>query len=549
MWAKTQGVSGPGVSVRYAQTAPSVIVWQSPRLVGTADWTPLTVTFTAPGDTVSGRVDVLWDFSAGDRAWIDDVRLECPACPAATPTPTATNTATPTATVTATATRVPGPNLLQNPSFETLSGGFPANWQQRSTAFADTTVTHGGTTSLRLEGPSSGSATTYSFQTLPLVPSQTYTLSGWVKTQSVSGAGVLLRYAQLTPVVIVWPGSQVNGTVDWTPLAITFTAPADTASGRVDVLWTFNPGDQAWVDDLRLECLTCPAVTPTPISTATATRTATPTPDLTSPPSPTATATALPTLEGTSTLTATPTPTESPTSTATAAGSATPDASATPTATMERTSTPTATATASATLTGATATRTATVTPTATQTGGTAMSTPRPRPENRLDVSFRRITQAEREGRISQEQGLIYRLHAIFRDPALPAEFAAPPDVPRALFSSPYTAAVLHDAEQLPPAARDRVLDEYDRLLSADLPDAGLPPATGPPSPTTTTTPTGTATPRIASVPGLAVASPSVMGSSGRVSLLSQRASDVPLLGMPVPLLRLLDQTQDCNND
>jgi hypothetical protein len=40
---------------------------------GTADWTQLSVTFTAPANTVGGRVDVLWDFKAGDRAWFDDV--------------------------------------------------------------------------------------------------------------------------------------------------------------------------------------------------------------------------------------------------------------------------------------------------------------------------------------------------------------------------------------------------------------------------------------------------------------------------------------------
>ena len=123
---------------------------------------------------------------------------------------------TPTVSPTATATRIPGPNLLQNPSFETLSGGFPANWQQRSTAFADTAIMHSGTTALRLEGPASGSSITYSFQMLTLVPSQTYTLSGWVKTQNVTSAGVLLRYAQLTPTTIIWASSQLNG--QWLPL-------------------------------------------------------------------------------------------------------------------------------------------------------------------------------------------------------------------------------------------------------------------------------------------------------------------------------------------
>src|SRR5581483_11396973 len=103
-----------------------------------------------------------------------------------------------------------------------------------------------------------------------------------------------------------------NGTADWTPLAVTFTAPADTASGRVDVLWDFSVGDQAWVDNLRLDCLTCPGATPT--ATGTATPTTTP--------------------DGTSTPSATPTPTRTvtssptvPTATPTATGTAPPQTS------------------------------------------------------------------------------------------------------------------------------------------------------------------------------------------------------------------------------
>src|SRR5581483_2855656 len=72
-------------------------------------------------------------------------------------TPTATSTVTPTAT----ATGVANPNLLQNSSFETLSNGYPANWQFRPNAFADPTAARGGSTSLRVEGPAAGSSVTY----------------------------------------------------------------------------------------------------------------------------------------------------------------------------------------------------------------------------------------------------------------------------------------------------------------------------------------------------------------------------------------------------
>jgi hypothetical protein len=81
-------------------------------------------------------------------------------------------------------------------------------------------------------------------------------------------------------------------------------------------------------------------------------------------------------------------------------------------------------------------------------------------------IQWNLIVQAEAEGRISAEQSLIYRLWAIFHDPALPAEFQAPPG-PYARSRGgafAYIASVLQLAEYLPPEARERVLAEHDRL-------------------------------------------------------------------------------------
>ncbi len=208
VWAKTQGVTGPGLSVRYAQTNPTTVVWSTTRLAGTADWTQLTTSFTAPANTVAGRVDLVWDLHAGDKGWFDDVQLVCTAgcsTPAPTATATATSTSTPTATPTPTPTptltaMVPtGPNLLQNPSLETLGNGFPVSWQQRSTAFADPAVFHGGSAALRVEGPATGAATTYSFQSFTLTPGAAYTLSVWAKTQDVTGPACPCATPRPTP--------------------------------------------------------------------------------------------------------------------------------------------------------------------------------------------------------------------------------------------------------------------------------------------------------------------------------------------------------------
>ena len=182
--------------------------------------------------------------------WIDVVFS-----PAASPAATAT--LTPTATSTPTPTATPPPALLQNGSFELVAGGFPTSWQARSTAFADSAVAHSGSTSLRVDGPAAGSAATYSFQPSTLLPGATYQLSVWARTQTVTGAGVSVRYVQTSPTTLVWQSARLAGTADWTPLTVTFTAPAATAGGRVDLLWEFNAGDRAWLDDVQLRCTSC----------------------------------------------------------------------------------------------------------------------------------------------------------------------------------------------------------------------------------------------------------------------------------------------------
>ncbi len=88
------------------------MVWSTTRLAGTADWTQLTTSFTAPANTVAGRVDLVWDLHAGDKGWFDDVQLVCSTCPSEPPT--ATTTATPSATTT-TATPTPSPSVTPLP--------------------------------------------------------------------------------------------------------------------------------------------------------------------------------------------------------------------------------------------------------------------------------------------------------------------------------------------------------------------------------------------------------------------------------------------------
>ena len=73
-WVKSSGISGSGVALRYAQTAPSSQTWATSWQSGTVDWTQQSVTFTAPSNHTAGRADMWWIFTAGS-GWFDDLSL------------------------------------------------------------------------------------------------------------------------------------------------------------------------------------------------------------------------------------------------------------------------------------------------------------------------------------------------------------------------------------------------------------------------------------------------------------------------------------------
>lgn len=139
-----------------------------------------------------------------------------------------------------------------NWSFEIDKLGYPLNWWKRLQASLDTGTGHTGS-SLKIMGSNNTSAV-YSFQNLLLKPNTTYTLSGWVKTQNVTGKGISFRYAQLQPQTRVFDTAYwLNGTSDWKEVKIIFTTPVDYVSGRLDILWELQNGDLAWVDDLSIK--------------------------------------------------------------------------------------------------------------------------------------------------------------------------------------------------------------------------------------------------------------------------------------------------------
>lgn len=76
-WIKTEGATGDGLFIRYANTGGGGGDWGTwgNRVTGTTDWVQRTVGFTAPTD--SGRVDLHYgSIGTGGSGWFDDVVLE-----------------------------------------------------------------------------------------------------------------------------------------------------------------------------------------------------------------------------------------------------------------------------------------------------------------------------------------------------------------------------------------------------------------------------------------------------------------------------------------
>ncbi len=220
-----------------------------------------------------------------------------------------------------------GPELVANPSFESVGGANPVSWQQNqwggtvATFSVPSSGARSGQRFARVDVTSSGSGDAkWMFNRVPLTPATTYDFSSWyrstVTTELVAeyqtGGGLVYQYL-----------GDVPPSAGWARATATVVPPAGTTAGRVFHL--IGGVGRLDLDDISLSNSSDPA--PTPTATATPT-----TPTTTPAPSPTPTATPTPT---------TPAPTATPT---TPAATATPTPTATPTATPT-TPEPTATAT------------------------------------------------------------------------------------------------------------------------------------------------------------------------------------------------------------
>jgi Bacterial Ig domain len=140
-----------------------------------------------------------------------------------------------------------GPNLVQNPGFETLG---PAGWTTGSGWTQDQLTKHSGTFSYRRDTGASSSSQTVQLK------AGTYTVSGWVKTQSLgsSNVGVRLTLDQRPGGVNAWtPSDIITGTNDW--MQITLGPIVIAADQPVAILLENynNPSGTAWFDDIVIQ--------------------------------------------------------------------------------------------------------------------------------------------------------------------------------------------------------------------------------------------------------------------------------------------------------
>ncbi len=140
-----------------------------------------------------------------------------------------------------------GANLAQNPGFETLG---PTGWTAGSGWSQDQLTKRSGTFSYRRD---TGAAT--SSQNIQL-KAGTYTVSGWVKTQSLGGnnTGVRLTFDQRPGGVFSWtPSDLITGTNDWTQITLGPIVLAADQAVAIMLENYNNPSGTAWFDDVVVQ--------------------------------------------------------------------------------------------------------------------------------------------------------------------------------------------------------------------------------------------------------------------------------------------------------
>lgn len=151
-------------------------------------------------------------------------------------------------------------NYITNHSFETWNDFWNEN--NNGNSAGSLTVVQGIKYAGRCSGvveKTNAEGRHYYSQGISLTKGKTYTLSGYVKTSSVSsasnkGALVFVKYKDESGNDVEVKSEYVNGSKDWTRLDVTFTLPVNSTSGLIDAsLGLENETGTAYFDCVQLE--------------------------------------------------------------------------------------------------------------------------------------------------------------------------------------------------------------------------------------------------------------------------------------------------------
>jgi hypothetical protein len=151
-----------------------------------------------------------------------------------------------------------GKDLLKNGGFEATTrpdqfAGYTFQDGVGAATAADTTVFHGGRSSLRI-GEHAGSPVRRIMQLAAVRPHTAYRLSAWVKTRDVQGLGAfnLMALSPASRPLSYFDAAVLAPTQDWKRVDVVFNSLDNASIGCYVGLWSNAPGT-VWVDDFRLE--------------------------------------------------------------------------------------------------------------------------------------------------------------------------------------------------------------------------------------------------------------------------------------------------------
>ena len=236
-WVKTDSVSGTGAWVWMEQQDSLGYIsgtrWDSTQFTGTNDWTKVTYTFTTVSNALN--MDVYINLNGSGTAWFDDLTL-----------------------VQGTPANIGNGDFELNPINANSWG--TQDWNSNAVFTWATDYTHGGSYAAKVSGTdiNAGYQQDYSggSQKIAISPGESYTLSVWAKTDSVSGTGAWVWKEEFDSADNLisgtrWDSAKLTGTNDWQQITYTFTSAANAA--KMNLYIHLNGSGTVWYDDVTLD--------------------------------------------------------------------------------------------------------------------------------------------------------------------------------------------------------------------------------------------------------------------------------------------------------